>query len=449
MPLFDLANKVPGDRTAFACGNETFAFADFARLRAENSETLEQLSGQRIMLGGGQLEIARLLPLLDGHVRTILLLASDIKGDLRDAFSAELSVGFDVGLNGDEIEITPVGEPAGGPGTAEPIKTEWILPTSGTTGTPKLVAHGLDSLTHSTKINIQAGGKYVWALTYDLCRYAGLQVYLQALLAGSKLVIPGVGLPLPEIVNCWLDQGCNAISGTPSMWRKILMTGDSDRLDLKRVTLGGEIADQALLDALAARFSAAKVVHIYASTEAGVGFSVFDGKEGFPASYLEDGVAGARLRIDEAGNLHLMPTRKSQRYIGAEVMFDDKGFIDTGDLVRLEGDRVLFMGRASGAINVGGNKVIPEEVEAVVLSSGLVAEVLVYGKKSPITGSIVCAHAVPIDPELDPKEVRAGILSFCKSHIEPFKVPVLVNIAKELPVNSSGKLCRSQNQGVS
>jgi hypothetical protein len=48
-----------------------------------------------------------------------------------------------------------------------------------------------------------------------------------------------------------------------------------------------EIADQAVLDSLRAFFPQAKVAHAYASTEAGVGFAVNDGREGFPSSLLD------------------------------------------------------------------------------------------------------------------------------------------------------------------
>jgi acyl-CoA synthetase (AMP-forming)/AMP-acid ligase II len=40
--------------------------------------------------------------------------------------------------------------------------------------------------------------------------------------------------------------------------------------------------------------------------------------------------------------------------------------VDTGDMVELEDGRYYFRGRIGGVINVGGQKVYPEEVEAVI-----------------------------------------------------------------------------------
>ena len=72
------------------------------------------------------------------------------------------------------------------------------------------------------------------------------------------------------------------ISGTPSHWRKVLMSGEARRIAPKRVRLSGEIADDAVLAALAALYPQAQVEHAYASTEAGVGFASATAAPAFP-----------------------------------------------------------------------------------------------------------------------------------------------------------------------
>src|SRR5690606_28394717 len=86
--------------------------------------------------------------------------------------------------------------------------------------------------------------------------------------------------------NLMLQHSVNAVSATPSLWRQLMMTAQLSTLPLQQITLGGEIADQPLLDTLAALFPTARLLHIYASTEAGVGFAVADKRAGFPASWL-------------------------------------------------------------------------------------------------------------------------------------------------------------------
>ena len=73
---------------------------------------------------------------------------------------------------------------------------------------------------------------------------------------------------------------------------------------------------------------------------------------------------------------------------------DQDGFVDTGDMVELRGDRYVFAGRRGGIINIGGLKVHPEEIEAVINRHPQVRMSLVRPKRSPITGSIVIADVV-------------------------------------------------------
>ena len=123
-------------------------------------------------------------------------------------------------------------------------------------------------------------------------------------------------------------------------------------------------------------------------------------------------------------------------------MYDDDGYINTGDLVELKDGRIYFLGRDSGAINVGGNKVQPEEVEATLLASGLLSAAYVYAMKNPMLGSLVCADVVLNNTALDKKEAKSQLLRFCRENLEGFKVPALVKFVKELKTTQSGKLKR-------
>ena len=68
------------------------------------------------------------------------------------------------------------------------------------------------------------------------------------------------------------------------------------------------------------------------------------------------------------GSLRIRSTRTAHAYIGrnAAALTDGDGFVDTGDMVELRGDRYYFVGRRGGIINIGGLKVHPEEIEAVI-----------------------------------------------------------------------------------
>jgi acyl-CoA synthetase (AMP-forming)/AMP-acid ligase II len=324
------------------------------------------------------------------------------------------------------------------------IPTEWILPTSGTTRTPKLVAHSLDTLARTVKRGQVAGETLRWGLLYDLNRFAGVQVYLQAVLGGGSLLIPHASYSLGETLGFFKDGGCNALSATPTLWRKILMTPGAGDLPLRHITLGGEIADQSILSALATAYPDARIRHIYASTEAGVGFSVSDGREGFPASYLHSTSQGVALRIGSGGILEIKPAVGGQHYLGEDVkLYTDDGYVTTGDKVHQEGERIYFMGRDSGAINVGGNKVQPEKIEKVLLSHPGVGLAAVGAKKSGITGSLVEARVVLRHGQAQSPATIAEIRDWCSTRLERHEVPALIRVVDDLSLTASGKITRS------
>ena len=212
------------------------------------------------------------------------------------------------------------------------------------------------------------------------------------------------------------------ISGTPSHWRRALMSAAATAMTPSYVRLSGEIADQAILDSLHRTYPKANLAHAYATTEAGVGFDVRDGKAGFPASLIGNPDLKAELKV-EGGTLHIRSARTASGYIGKSLTAAD-GFVDTGDLVEKRGDRYYFAGRKEGVINVGGQKVYPEEVEAVITQHPAIQMARVWGRKSPITGSLVAADILLRDSTVTLADIRNDVIELCRSHLAAWKVPV-------------------------
>ena len=272
-------------------------------------------------------------------------------------------------------------------------QTEWVLLTSGTTGAPKLVSHNVASLTAPIKAG--TGAPPVWGTFYDIRRYGGLQIFFRAVIGGGSLVLSSAGEPVADHLARLAAHGVTHVSGTPSHWWRVLMGPAARTIAPRYVRLSGEIADQTMLDNLHAVYPQAGLGHAYASTEAGVGFEVDDGLEGFPAHFVDDGNRDVDIKI-VGGSLRLRSARTASRYIGAGVpaLMDGDGFVDTGDIVERRGERYYFVGRKDGIINVGGLKVHPEEVEAAINRHAGVWGSLVKSRKSPITGAIVVADVV-------------------------------------------------------
>jgi acyl-CoA synthetase (AMP-forming)/AMP-acid ligase II len=223
------------------------------------------------------------------------------------------------------------------------------------------------------------------------------------------------------------------------------MSPASGHIFPRYVRLSGEVADQAILDALAAAYPNANVAHAFASTEAGVGFDVRDGRAGFPVSLIGDSVGAAELRVVD-GSLHIRSTRTASRYLGGNGQLPGAdGFVDTGDMVEARGDRYYFIGRREGIINVGGQKVHPEEVEAIINQHPAVRMARVSGRRSPITGAIVIADVVlrAPGPPAAFDAIRAEILEECGRVLPAHKIPTTLREVASIEVTPSGKLARA------
>jgi acyl-coenzyme A synthetase/AMP-(fatty) acid ligase len=416
---------------------------------------LHELSGGSVLLKlSDQLKSGLAIIELDGVTRRMLLCPPDLNPAHLGALIADAEIDavvtdepeswMDLGIARVVTAQLPLT-----PATAAQTEraTEWLMLTSGTSGVPKIAAHTLEALTGAIVAEGPARGPArVWATFYDIRRYGGLQIFLRAILSGGSMVLSDPREALADHVARLNARGVSHISGTPSHWRKLLMSGSAAQFAPHYVRLSGEIADQAVLDGLKAAFPNSSIGHAYASTEAGVGFAVNDGLEGFPADYVGVNRNGVEMKIAD-GSLRIRSKRIAHAYIGrnASKLAEDDGYVDTGDIVELRGDRYHFVGRRGGIINIGGLKVHPEEIEAVINRHPDVRMSRAKSRRSPITGGIVVADVILADGT-DParaKEIREQILIQCRAQLASHKVPAVIRFVETLDVTPAGKLART------
>jgi len=398
----------------------------------------QSLKGQTVAISlSDPVQLIKSICALDGVAAKMLLLPLTINLSIREQLEQQLGCTLRLDDNGWH-SLSDVAK------AASDEHTKWVIATSGTTGRPTLIEHSLASLSQSVK---QPNSKYqdlIWGLIFEPYRFSGLQVMLQSLLAGNVLVVASELQPRDQIAQLRKEK-VNVLCATPSWWRKMLIAGDEiTQLQLRQITLGGEIADKIILSQLAQLFPCARVSHIYASTEAGVGFSVSDGQAGFPRKWLNNASLPTQIAINSDNHLLLKPSLLAT---GEEVLsrLDDRGFIDSCDLVKLTPDRVLFVGRDNGIINVGGNKIHPEQVELVIRGLTLVSDVYVYAKASSVLGQLVAADIVLADSTLDRKVAKGLIIKYCKEQLASYQVPMLLFFKDQLAISSNGKMIREKN----
>lgn len=420
-------------------------------LLPDGALTRERIAGLETRLGPGDVvlvSIAEVRPLvetlcaLDGRVGGLLL----VSPALDPGTVAELArIGGASAVVSDRPDLGRATAPEDilGAGSGQAVETTWMMTTSGTTGIPKIVPHTLGSLTRTVRRDPLARAP-VWGLLYDMTRFAGLQVGLQSLIGGGTLAAPDTRTPLSRQVAFLAEAGTTHLSATPTLWRRLLMVPGIERLDLRQVTLGGEIADQPVLDAISARFPRARLTHIYASTEAGVGFAVNDRLAGFPAAYLAEAPGGVGIRVAEDMLWLRPPGGRAVRYLGGQALrVDADGYVLTGDRIEMDGDRALFLGRDSGVVNVGGVKVYPERVERTIAGVPGVGLAQVAARKSPITGALLVATVVPSERDADREVLKGAIMARCRQELEREAVPARILFADSLETNAAGKIRRS------
>lgn len=443
------------------CGDDRYLWAREATVMLGALAKGSALGGDRAALldrsvlvaTRNQLTAALTLIELDGMARRLTLLPPDVPSAQLPAVIADAEIDaviVDADSDHDAVSRLPLRM------TCRPTvlptvelrydrrQTEWLLFTSGTVGAPKLVSHSLASLTAPIKRRASPDHSIVWATFYDIRRYGGLQIFLRAVLDGGSFVLSDTNEPVGDFLTRLGRHGVTRISGTPSHWRRALMSSSAQAMSPNYVRLSGEIADQTVLDRLAACYPQAHIGHAYASTEAGVGFEVDDGLEGFPTDVIEKPGEVEMKVVD--GSLRIRSRRVADRYLGSSAMLaDDDGFIDTGDMLERRGNRYYFVGRRGGIINVGGLKIHPEEIEAVINRHPMVRMSLVRPKKSPVTGSIVLADVVLEQEARQTRselQIKNDIMELCRKTLARHKVPASITFVPSLDVAATGKLTR-------
>ncbi len=427
--ISEVARQFP-DRTAIVAGagGDSSRTIDYATLTAAITKleaTLDTVRPVGIVARAKRVESLVVIAAACGrqHVPVAFLAedSRDLSGELRDWVTIDdsLSIAAEPGAQRREFEA---------------VATHVVVATSGTSGPPKLVEHSWDSLLAAARLAEQWHG-LGWILVYDSTRWAGIQVWLQSLLTGGRLVVPASRDP-DAVLRAILDEQATVLPATPTLLRRLLTSGDRSLLAqarLDRITLGGEAAEGPLLEQARAAFPGAKITQVYATTELGEVFRVTDGLAGFPSNWLGRSLAGgARLGMRRDGELLVQLSR-------------DTAEVATGDLVEKRGDRYEFTGRRSDVIVVGGAKVFPRRVEELLRGVPGIADARVYGMPSAITGELVAAEAVLVDPlpaQSSPESIRAAALTACRSGLEPQSVPRILDIVRKIATNPAGKVPR-------
>ncbi|RZI96483.1 MAG: long-chain fatty acid--CoA ligase [Microbacterium sp.] len=330
-----------------------------------------------------------------------------------------------------------------GPVRAEPedAARPHLVLTTGTTGVPRGVRHDWSRLLRGVR-RVTPASEQRWLLAYGLHQFAGLQVLLHVLAAGATLVAPAPRRPR-EGLAAMRALGVTHASATPTYWRFLLAEARSDGLGLpplEQVTMGGEAIPGPLLDDVHAAFPSASVSQVYAASEFGSTGSQRDSRPGLTTDVLDRGDdADVDMRILD-GELWIRSRTGMLGYHG-EPPVDPDAWRPTGDLVEVVDDRILFRGRSSEVINVGGVKVHPLPIEERVGAVPGVDVARVFARPNPMTGSVVALEVVAA-PGHDRDALKASLKAAC-ADLPPAARPRSIRFVDDV-ATAGGKIVRRQ-----
>ncbi len=342
-----------------------------------------------------------------------------------------------------------------------------LIFTSGTTGAPKGVI-----LTESCiSANVRAVSRYLSLGPADgspvftpPCYAYSLSLNLTHLWSGAAMLPVPAGLMFPiEILQGIAQHRLTGVSATPTAFRLLAQVDPDAPVDLtsvRYVMTGGQFLDLRLVRTLGELFPKADVVNMYGCSENSprISYLVVDGQHGLDdAGYYAVGraVDGTRIEILDGEGRPVAPGTTGEVVISgtslmrgywrdpestAERLVD--GRFHTRDLGYLDAEGLLHLtGRATSIINIGNEKVSPEEVEKVLAGVEGVREAAVYGAPDPMLGESV--HALVV---LEPgaRVQVTDLQRHCRRVVSGYKVPRRIDIVATLPRTLYGKIDRTR-----
>lgn len=306
-----------------------------------------------------------------------------------------------------------------------------VLLSSGSTGTSKAILHDLDQMMGAQKVKAaKTRLSIILLLLFD--HIGGINTLISALFSGSTAIIATERSP--EAV-CRLIEKYRArvLPASPTFLNLILIAGLHQQCDLsslRLITYGAEPMPEELLRRLRDAFPRARLLQTFGTSETGIA-STSSESSGSTFFKIEGGNVSYRI---VNGELQLKSATQFLGYLNQnEGALTEDGWFPTGDLVEEAGEGFIrIRGRTREVINVGGEKVLPTEVEALLLESPMIADCMIYGEPNPLTGQVICADIVPRNPGATRSEIRKHLYEFLGGRIESFKLPGRINIVEEV-----------------
>ena len=301
-----------------------------------------------------------------------------------------------------------------------------ILFSSGSTGKPKAMVHNLDTLIDSFKDKKEKSMNMLVFLMFD--HIGGLNTVFNALCMGACLIIPKIkdAKTICELIEKYKIM---VLPSSPTFLNLILISEEYKNYDLsslRMITYGTETMPQSLLLKLKEVFPKVKFLQTFGTSETGI--STTSSKSSNSLFMKLEDINGEYKIVEN--ELWLRSKTQVLGYLNASMdSFTSDGWFKTGDLVEVDGEYIKIIGRAKEVINVGGQKVLPAEVESIILEMEEINDCMVYGEKNAITGQTVVCDVV-LNNKIE--NIKKRVRGFCKDRLDAYKIPTKVNLVDKI-----------------
>ena len=264
-----------------------------------------------------------------------------------------------------------------------------IFFSSGTTGEPKAALHNLDHLMKK----FMTQGRKISMLTFLLFDHeGGFNTIMHALSSGSMIATLRERSP-EEVCNIIEKYKIELLPTSPTFLNMLIISRVYEKYDLSSlriISYGTKPMPETTLKRLHEIFPDVKLKQTYGLSELGVMSTKSENSESL---WMKIGGDGFEMKIVD-GILYIRTQSAMLGYLNAPSPFDEEGWFNTKDKVEEKDGYIRILGRTTDLINVGGNKVYPNEVESVLLSFAGVKDAHVYGEANPKIGRASCRERV-------------------------------------------------------
>ena len=350
----------------------------------------------------------------------------EIDGKVKESFSTKI-----INLENENLVITNIKSEASHK-IINDLQTSkcagLILFSSGSTGAPKAMIHNLDTLVDSYGDKKQKQINMLVFLMFD--HIGGINTMLNILSMNATMIIPQ-NRNADDICQLIEEYKIAVLPSSPTFLNLILINRSYEKYDLsslRMITYGTETMPEGLLGRLKAVFSKVRFLQTFGTSETGIAAT---SSKSSSSTFMKIDDENLEYKIVD-NELWLRSKTQILGYLNRSMeSFTNDGWFKTGDLVELDNEGFIkIIGRNKEIINVGGQKVLPSEVESVLLGMDEIEDCLVYGEQNAITGQSVSCDVV-LKSGVKADGLKILVRKFCKDKLDNFKIPTRVNVVQK------------------